>query len=241
MEEAEVSGPDSDDSAARLAALETEVDQRRAENDRLRSAHRVPAVEPTKKVAPVPLIRVLLLPDPTADHGPLGPQAALNIARIGIRRLRESQPDADWRAEHDLAAIPDEAQCFQLGEVMRRMFSGEGPDPKLYRVEDDPSGGRVVRRCTITGEAESDRFSTGYARLMQISDELMTEGQAAYRAGAEHHAQWTLKAVDLVLATAKLSLVSFQSGGNEWKTRLELPRPEYDPRYAVPADLPVGF
>lgn len=96
-------------------------------------------------------------------------------------------------------------------------------------------------RCCLQGDADSARFCAGYDRQLDVVDELLTEGQAAYAAGAQHHAGWTLKAADVVLAQAALALATFQAGRDDWKTQLDKPRPEYDPRYHSSAEHIVGW
>lgn len=229
--------------AGDLDLLREEIARLQAENDLLRGHHRVPPEVPDDEEEPAQPVRVLLMPDPAqpAERGHLNPAAVTNVARIAINHMRKSQPDFDWRAEHDLALVPDGAECFQLGEVMSRIFTGSGPNPKHYRVEVGESGERSVRRCIVAGEPESDQFSAGYSRLLRQVDDLFAESTAAHEAGAEHHAIWTLKAVDVVLAQANLALMSFRLGRDEWRTQLERARPEYDPRYEVDAEQPVGF
>ena len=232
-----------DDEHADTDALREEVARLRAENAQLRSHFRVAEPkrpDPRKKSRPV---RVLLLPDPLAPTGPgrLGPEALTNLVRTTISTLGERQPDVEWRAEHDLACVSDEAECFQLGQVLRRMFGGTGAPPMTFRVEQADDGQRRIRRCLVAGEPDSDRFSAGYQRRLRITDELLMEGQAARVAGAEHHAGWALKAVDVVLAQLKLALASFQAGRYDWREVLDTPRPEYDPQDQIDADRPVGW
>jgi hypothetical protein len=226
-----------------LDLLRDEIERLKAENDLLREHHRVPSEVPDDAEEPTPPVRVLLMPNPaqSAKPGHLTPEAVTNVARIAINHMRKSQPTFDWRAEHDLALVPGGAECFHLGEVMSRIFKASGPAPKHYRVEVGESGDRSVRRCIVAGEAESDHFSAGYSRLLRQVDDLFAEGTAAHEAGAAHHAGWTLKAADVVLAQATLALASFQLGRDEWKTQLERARPEYDPRYDVSVEQPIGL
>lgn len=155
--------------------------------------------------------------------------------------MEERQPDFDWRAEHDLSRISEEAECFQLGEVLLRLWDGTGPLPKVFKVVENEKGKRVLRRCLVTGEGDSDNFSERYERHIRRVDDLLNEGQAAFDAGAQHHAQWALKAADVVLAELALAMTHFQEGRDDWRGVLDSPRPEYDPRYEVDAELPVGM
>lgn len=225
------------------AALRDEIERLRTENDELRNHFRGPAQPQATEPEPALPVRVLLLPDPAkpAEAGRLGPKSVANLARTVISQLRERQPDADWRAEHDLERIPEDAECYQLGQVIRRLMTGSGPFPMTFRIERDDDGTPHVRRCLIEGDPDSDRFSAGYDRQMRIVDELLAEGQTAYAANAQHHAVWTLKATDVVLAQAKLALAHFQAGRSDWKTELEQPRPEYDPHYRITDEHPVGW
>ena len=43
-----------------------------------------------------------------------------------------------------------------------------------------------------------------------------------------------------VLAEMKLALVNFECGRDDWREVFEKPRPEYEPRYEVDAEAPVG-
>jgi len=65
--------------------------------------------------------------------------------------LCRRQSDVDWRAEHDLNRIPDDAACFQLGQVVRRMVDAEGPPPMTFRMEMSDDSTRSLRRCLIPG------------------------------------------------------------------------------------------
>lgn len=223
--------------------LREEVARLRAENDALRSRFRVEQPShPQEADSPQRQLRVLLLPDPLAptESGP-GPEVVANLTRILIGQFREKDPATEWRAEHDLARIPDDAFCHHVGQLLGRGFSGTGPVPMTFRVETTETGERRIRRCLVDGDQESEQFSTAYERQLEILRDVLGEGQVAYEAGAEHHAVWTLKAADLVLARLKLALAFFQSGHDEWRDTLSEARPEYDPRYRVEADLPVGL
>jgi hypothetical protein len=116
-----------------------------------------------------------------------------------------------------------------------------GPVPMTFRVEQDNEGRPRVRRCLIAGEPESDCFSVGYQQRLRIVDELLIEERAAHEASAEHHAGWVLRAIDVVLAQLKLAIVSFEAGRRDWRELLDSARPEYDPRYRIDADQPVGW
>ncbi len=229
------------DGQADIDALHEEVARLRGENEQLRSHFRVVEPQPTDPQEKPRPIKVLLLPDPLAqvERGKLSAEALTNLARTVISMLSERQPDAEWRAEHDLALVSDEAECFQLGQVVSRMFGG--PTPMTFRVEQADDGPRCIRRCLIAGEPDSDCFSNGYQRRLGIVNELLMEGQAAFGASAEHHAGWVLKAVDVVLAQLKLAVVSFQIGRRDWRELLDTPRPEYEPRYEIEANQPVGW
>jgi hypothetical protein len=163
----------------------------------------------------------------------------MNLARVTLPILSKREPNVEWRAEHDLACISDEEVCFQLGQVVSRMFGG--PVPMTFRAEQDNEGRPRVRRCLIAGEPESDRFSAGYQQRLRIADELLIEEQAAHEASAEHHAGWVLRAIDVVLAQLKLAILSFEAGRRDWRDLLDSARPEYDPRYKIDADQPVGW
>lgn len=227
---------------AQLDALNEEIARLRAENEQLRGRYRIPAQPPTDESEPSRPVRVLLLPDPVApiEPGRPGPEAMANVARVLISHLGRTQPDVDWQAEHDLERIPQDVACFQIGEVLRCVWDGTGPLPKTYRVEAEESGTQRLVRSLIDGDPDSDRFRAGYERQLRIVDELLEEGRAAHDAGAHHHAGWTLKAVDVVLARAALALARFKAGRDDWKSQLQEPRPEYDPRYRVAAEHPPG-
>lgn len=103
--------------------------------------------------------------------GGLGPEALRGVVKTLISILRERQPDIQWHAEYDLEQVPLEAECFQPGEVLRRMWDGTGPLPKTYRVVAGADGRRMVKRCLVEGDDESDRFSAAYERQLRIVDE----------------------------------------------------------------------
>lgn len=226
-------------------ALRDEIARPRTENEQLRATYRVPARAPIDQPEPTPAkaVRVLLLPDPATPQEPgrPGPQAVLGVVEVLISHLRKRQPEVDWRAEHDLEQVPPDAECFQPGDVLRRIWDGTGPLPKIYRVDEGDDGRRRLKRSLIKGDGESDRFCAGYERQLAIVEELLAEGQVADAAGAQHHAGWTLKAVDLVLARARLALATFEAGKDDWKTQLQTPRPEYEPRYSITAGHPTGW
>jgi hypothetical protein len=226
-----------------LDALRDEVIRLRRENEQLRGVYRVPARASTDKSAPARAVRVLLLPDPAApaEPGRPGPRVVLGMAEVLIAQLCKRQPDVDWRAEGDLDRIPPGAACFQPSEVLRRMWSGSGPLPKTYRIDDRDDGQRGIKRCLVEGDAESDRFCAAYEEQLAVVDELLAEGQVAHAAGAQHHAAWTLKAVDVVLARTRLALATFEAGRDHWKTELDASRPEYEPRYSVTSEHPPGW
>jgi hypothetical protein len=235
--------PTNDEERRELAALREEVVRLRAENERLQPRHEPPAPTPRgKRKASVP-VRVLLVPDPTAppEPGKLGPRAIANLADTVLSILRGREPGVEWRAEHDLDRIPDEGACFQLGHVVRRMFEAGGAPPMTFRMETSGGGVRSLRRCLIAGEPDSERFSVLYERKLAVVDDLLAEGEAAYHAHAHHHAHWSLKAADVVLAELNLALAQFQAGTDDWCARLTSPRPEYQPRHRVHAELPAGM
>jgi hypothetical protein len=109
------------------------------------------------------------------------------------------------------------------------MWNGDGPLPMTFRVAHDDQGEPQLRRCLLEGDPDSDRFRAGYDRQLGIVNDLLAEGQAANGAGAHHHAGWTLKAADVVLAQLRLALVDFQAGGQRWQDELFAPSPAYDP------------
>jgi hypothetical protein len=161
-------------------ALRNEVARLRAENEQLRSHFRVEEPErpesPKEQSRPV---KVLLLPDPLAstEPGKLGPKSTTRLAHTAISILSRRQPDVEWRAEHDLASVPAEADCFQLGQVLGRMFDRAAPLPMTFRVEQADGDERRLRRCLVAGEPDSDRFSADYQRRLQIVDDLLSESQ----------------------------------------------------------------
>lgn len=226
------------------AALEQELERLRSENEVLRARFRVPEapeqIESEEKIERP--VRVLLMPDPLDmdQSKSLGPVAIANVAQTVISILRRDQPDIDWRAEHDLEKVPDGALCHQFGEAVVRMMRGDGPVPATFVVESTPTADRALRRIPVPGEAASEDFEGLYDGQLKLATELAHEGQAAHDAGAEHHAQWTLKAMDEVLARAKLGLAQIRAGREDWREALAEQRPEYDPRYRVPDDAPVG-
>lgn len=241
----------SSDESADIEGLRDEVVRLRAENAQLRSHFQVPApVEkpakaPVKKPAKEPasrqLRRVLLLPDPLmpVESGKPGPEVLANLARVMMPMLGERQPDVEWRAEHELALVAEEEECFQLGDVVGCMLGTSGV-PQTFRVEQGEDGQRWLQRCLVGGESDSDCFSVGYERKLQTVNDLIAEGEAAYEARAGHHAAWAVLAVDVVLAQLNLALAAFRSGRNDWRQMLERPRPEYDPPSQIAADQPVG-
>jgi hypothetical protein len=97
--------------------------------------------------------------------------------------------------------------------------------------------GRRLRRRLVAGEPASMRFQKGYRRLLGDVNDLLDEGQAAHDAGAHHHANWAVKAADVVLARLKLAQVTFEEGGGGgWVEVLAESRPEYEPRGAFSVD-----
>lgn len=228
-------------------SLRDEVERLRSENANLRANLRIgPEARLGAGIqddgsSPERPVRVLLLPDPTQPHdgGGPGPAVAANVARVLILNLRDRQPAFDWRAEHELAEVPESADCFQLGEVAVRMMGGAVSPPKTFRVKRDKER-LVLSRVLVPGEPESDRFRERYEEQLRFTEELISEGQAAQDAGAEHHAMWTLKAIDVIIASLALGLAQLQAGTDEWNATLSSPRPGYDPRYHVTADMPVG-
>lgn len=229
--------------------LRIEIERLKTENSHLRSNLRIGpettagSVDSTNVGPMARPVRVLLLPDPSKPHegtGP-GPTVAANIARILITDLRKQQPDFDWRAEHDLSEIPEDAACFQLGEVTRRMMGDEASIPRTFRLKRRDSGQLTISTVIVLGEPESDQSHEKYERQIGYMNDLLSEGKAAHDASAGHHATWSLKAFDLVSKRAELGLAQFQAGTSDWKGTLSAPRPEYDPRYQVTADMPIGY
>ncbi len=135
----------------------------------------------------------------------------------------------------------DPQSLADFGLVKKNTWDGTGPLPAQYRVETGETGERRLKRCLIAGDADSDRFCAAYDRHLRDAHELLNEGQVAHAAGAHHHAVWTLKAVDVVLAQATLARARFDAGSDDWKAVLDTPRPEYDPRYRVSGEHPVGW
>jgi hypothetical protein len=216
-----------------------------AENEELRARFRIGPASSENLATPKEETRgiaVLLAPDTAEERRPggLGPQAVANLSRTIVDIMGRRRPDLEWRAEHDLERIPKAAICFQLGEAATRLMSDGGPPPKTFQVDRDDDGEPRLRRCLVDGEPDSDRFGRGYDRLLREFDDIAAEGEAAIRAGAEHHGGWTLKALDVVLAEMKLALVNFECGRDDWREVFEKPRPEYEPRYEVDAEAPVG-
>lgn len=212
--------------------LRGEIARLRAENEQLRGHFRIGAPDSVDDVEdgeedkrPV---KVLLLPDPLREQGERGPgpQAVASVAAIVLEAMRERGPDVEWRAEHDLTCIPEDAECHQLGDVLRRVWDGTGRIPPTYRVVREENSEPTIRRCLVKGEAESDRFLEGHRQLIQDFDDLAAEGEAAVAAGESHHAGWVLKALDVVLAKIELARVCFETDG-DWRDALNAPRPEY--------------
>lgn len=228
-----------------IGTLRREIDRLAAENDELRARYRVgpPAAEGIS--APEEGrrgIAVFLTPDPAEEPRPkgLGPQAVANLAQTLVQIMGGRRPDLEWRAEHDLERIPETAVCFQLGEAAVRLMSNGSSPPKTFRVERKEDGEPCLRRCLIDGEPDSDRFRAGFDRLSREFDEIAAEGEAAIGAGAGHHAGWALRALDVVVAEMNLALARFEGGCEDWREGLERPRVEYEPRYRVDAEAPVG-
>ncbi len=223
--------------------LHDELARLRAENAELRAVLRVGEPERREPAEHSGPVRVLLVPDPdraSGYSGP-GPAALASTARVLISALSKREPAVHWRAEHDLAQVPDDAECFKLAQVLSRMLGDRGTVPMTFRVERGDDGQRCLRRCIVSGEPESDRFSGGYQGALDVVDELLTEGRAAHDANAEHHAMWALKAADVVLARLNLGFAAFQAERSDWRQVLAAARPEYDPRYEIVADRPTGW
>lgn len=216
------------DSGEEAEALRREVTRLRAENEELRSHFRVgPAEEDSVEEDEVQPVAVILTPDPLMlprEGGP-GSKAVADMARVLVRAMEDRRPDLEWRAEHDLTRIPDGAQCFHMGDVLKRGFGGERIPP-TYGVERGDDSTLKLRRCIVRGEPESERFLDSRRRLNQDFDDLAAEGEAAFTAGETHHAGWALKALDVVLAQMNLARVQFETDG-DWRNTLEKPRPEY--------------
>ncbi|MGV1047599.1 MAG: hypothetical protein ACOYD4_03610 [Solirubrobacterales bacterium] len=212
--------------------LRREVAELRAENEKLRGYFRIGPPDPGARAKDEQegsnRIKVLLLPDPLREEeekGP-GPQAVASVAAVVLEAMRERGPDVEWRAEHDLARIPEDAECHQLGDVLRRVWDGTGRIPPTYRVVCKESSEPAIQRCLVQGEPESERFLEGHRQMIRDFDDLAAEGEAAIAAGESHHAGWVLKALDVVLARIELARVCFETDG-DWMDALSAPRPEY--------------
>src|SRR5680860_329245 len=83
--------------------------------------------------------------------------------------------------------------------------------------------------------AREHALPEGIQATSDVND-LLDEGQAAHDAGAHHHANWAVKAADVVLARLKLARVTFEEGGGGWVEVLAESRPEYEPRGAFSVD-----
>jgi hypothetical protein len=212
--------------------LRAELKRLRAENADLRDRYRVDPPTPPAEADPEPTrpVRVLLLPDPLSEGVDRNrAKARTNVARVLVQALSERRPDVEWRAEHDLARIPEDAACHQLADAASRVMTGAGRLPPTYRVEHDGDENRL-ERVTVPGEPESESFLAGYNDQLQVVDDLLVEGGAAANAGAGHHAGWAALAIDVVLARLNLAQVAFRAGGHQWRQALAAPRPEYEPR-----------
>jgi hypothetical protein len=227
-----------------IEQLRREVDRLAAENEELRSRFRVgpPDVDAPEEEDEAQGVVVFLTPDPAEEprSGGPGPQATANLARTMVGIMAGRQPDLDWRAEHDLDRIPEGAACYQLGEALVRLMSDGGPPPRTFRVDRDEDGEPRLRRCIVDGEPDSERFRAGYDQLNREFDEIAAEGEAAIGAGAQHHSGWALKALDVVIAQMNLARANFECGRDDWREVLERPRLEYEPRYRLDAEAPVG-
>jgi hypothetical protein len=107
-----------------------------------------------------------------------------------------------------------------------RIWDGAGRIPPTYRVVRNEGSEPTIRRCLVTGERESERFLVGHRQLVQDFDDLAAEGEAAIAAGEGHHANWVLKALDLMIARMNLSRTCFETDG-DWRRVLDELRPEY--------------
>jgi hypothetical protein len=226
-----------------LEQLREEVTRLSAENAHLRAQLRVPtpgAIEPADKASKPHAVCVLLMPDPAMQRVGQGPPV-LDLARSLVGILSQRQPNVAWRAEHDLDQVPARASCYDLGEAAQRLFDSSQPLPKTYEIIAGEDGRRVLRRRVVPREPESDRYLTGYERQLQIVNDLLAEGEAAYDARAAQHAGWAMRAVDVVLARIKLAQAYFEAGRDGWKDELSTPRPEFDPRYRIDAEHPAGL
>jgi hypothetical protein len=217
----------------------SELAELRAENERLRAAlgvGRTPSpveAEVEKERRPM---RVLIVPAPREpDEGNEGPPPAAiaKVARIVLEHQRRSRPEEEWLAEFDLSRVAPEALCYRLNEVVRKVWDGSGPLPATFLVEEDEQGAPRLRRQLVGGEPESERFRKLNDALLGAVTEVLAEGEAAEEAGAHHHAHWSLKAADVMLARQKLAFVLFSGGEAGWHEILSEPRPEYEPRGAI--------
>jgi hypothetical protein len=223
------------DESADREALETELAELRAENERLRASLGVgrpeePAGPEVEEQRP---LRVLLVPEPREpQEGSKGPPASAmaNAARVLLEHQRRSRPEEEWLAEFDLTRIPAEALCYRMGEVFRKVWDGSGPLPATFMVEETGEGERRLRRQIVAGEPESERFRELNDALLSGVTDVLAEGEAAEEAGAHHHAYWCLKAADVMLARQKLGFVLFTGGDGGWREVLAELRPEYEPR-----------
>jgi hypothetical protein len=215
-----------------------------AENEQLRAQLRVPPLtppelEPAKRPI-APTVGVLLMPDPTRQPSGRG-LPVLDLARTLVQILSERQPDVQWRAEHDLTRVPNGAVCYDLADALRRLFDNTQPLPKTYEVIAGEDDRPALRRRAVPGDPDSDRYLAAWRDQLQTVNDLLAEGEAAYEAGAAHHAGWAMRAVDVVLAQIALARAYFEAGRDEWDHELSKSRPEYDPRYRIDAELPAGL
>lgn len=182
---------------------------------------------------------VLVTPDPTMEEeGRLSGAAISRLAQTTLGLLRDREPDVRWRAEHDLERIPLGSTCVRLGEVLLALWDGPGLPP-FFEVEEVDGTRRLARRL-IPAEPQSEAFGTVYDATLQMLDDLIAEAQAAHGAGAHHHAEWMLKACDLVQARLNLGSAYFDQVDPRWRATLNFDRPEYDPCCEVPASAPTG-
>lgn len=227
-----------------MDALRREVARLRAENEEFRAHFRIgppDAPDDEDKEERRQPVRVLLLPDPLQNDGEKrpGPQAIANVASVVLNAMKERRADFDWRAEHDLNRVPEDAECFQLGHVLRRAWDGTGRIPPTYRVVRREGSEPTIRRCLVKGEPESERFLVGHRQLVRDFDDLAAEGEAAIAAGEGHHGGWVLKALDLIIARMNLSRTCFETDG-DWREVLNEPRPEYLLPYGNRIDATPG-
>lgn len=221
------------DESSEKPALEAELVKLRAENERLRAnlgARRPQQSVETKEEDQS--VRVLIIPAPDEENeyrkGPSAEPMA-NVAQVILGHMRDSQPEHDWRAEFDLARIPTDALCYRLGEVVRKVWDGSGPLPATFVVgEVEEEGERRLVRQVVAGEPESECFREAQDALLASISDVLREGEAAHGAGAHHHANWSLKAADVMLARQKLAWVIFRGGENGWREILAEARPEYE-------------